>query len=177
MKVQDAIAEDKRRGGDGVAVHAGGKHARGRGCDNVLETTPRRGGEFSATRCYEIRELQSDDWEPMTPEPVCDPAPEMCDKERIAALEAEVKQLHGTIQEMTPWPEEAEDLTRLRGIEARLRDDDIVRQVAAQVFVNAYAGQISPAMGMVQAYRAAVLSDSPEATQAPAEEGDKDECR
>ncbi|HUU96891.1 MAG TPA: hypothetical protein VM487_14225 [Phycisphaerae bacterium] len=76
MKVQDAIAEDKRRGGDGVAVHAGGKHARGRGCDNVLETTPRRGGEFSATRCYEIRELQSDDWEPMTPEPVCEPAPE-----------------------------------------------------------------------------------------------------
>ncbi|HUU96892.1 MAG TPA: hypothetical protein VM487_14230 [Phycisphaerae bacterium] len=63
------------------------------------------------------------------------------------------------------------DNERLRGIEARLRDDDIVRQVAAQVFVNAYAGQISPAMGMVQAYRAAVLSASPEATPAPAEEG------
>ena len=109
-------------------------------------------------------------------------------RDKIAELGAEVARLEHYIEEEHAIAQavsggydarlEAErdslraDNERLRGIEARLRDDDIVRQVAAQVFVNAYAGQISPAMGMVQAYRAAVLSASPEATQGQGEGGE-----
>ena len=69
------------------------------------------------------------------------------------------------------------DNERLRGIEARLRDEALAHETAYRYSVEMISpmSRMHEHMKVIDAYRAAVLSASPEATQAPAEEGDEDE--
>ena len=116
-------------------------------------------------------------------------------RDKIAELEAEVARLEHYIEEEHAIAQavsggydarlEAErdslraDNERLRGIEARLRDEALAHETAYRYSVEMISpmSRMHEHMKVIDAYRAAVLSASPEATQAPAEEGDNDECR
>ena len=108
MKVQDAIAEDKRRKGFGIARHTSGQLYNVRLDGNNLVQADSASPEPMKVSLWSIPLYASDDWEPVTPEPVCEPAPEWVEIEIEVPVSCREDTTHIVSARMRPLPKGGE---------------------------------------------------------------------